>query len=116
MNDQTAVVMQKLADKLGTTSEYLWSVLIRQAPLSGITDILQYAIIAICVFVYWRWVSSDKRDFSGCGDSWPGALIVGIPLLFLVVVVFFWFPTTIYAFANPEYWALDRVLHAIKSK
>jgi len=114
MNDQTAVLLQNLANKLGTTSEYLWGVLLRQATISGITDILQYIIIAVAGFAYYRWATSKNRDFGPGGDSWPAALVIGIPLAALVVISFFCFPTTIAALVNPEYWALDRVLSAIK--
>lgn len=116
MDDKQVELLQALAEKLGTTVGYLWTVLIRQATVSGITDILQYIVLTICVYIFCKWLRSDKRDFTNGGDSWPLALILGIPLLLIVVIAFFCFPNTITAFVNPEYWALDHVLAAVKHK
>ena len=35
MDDKTLQALTALANKLGTTAEYLWGVLLRQAPLTG---------------------------------------------------------------------------------
>lgn len=116
MNDKAISLLQALAEKMGTTTQYLWSVLLKQAPISGITDLIQYAIIAVGAYLYWRWVASDKRDFSSGGDSWPGGLILGALVAIFVGAAFFSFPHTVAAFINPEYWALDKVLSAVKSR
>lgn len=114
MNDKQVEMLQALAVKLGTTVEYLWAVLIRQATVNAITDIIQYGLLALAVYVYVRWVRSDKRDLDNGGDSWPPALILGVPLMLVAVVAFFSFPNTITALVNPEYWALNRVLSSVK--
>ena len=46
MNENTARLLDNLATKLGTTSEYLWSVLLKQAPISG-----WIAVVEIVIFV-----------------------------------------------------------------
>jgi hypothetical protein len=114
VNDQTAALLQNLANKLGTTSEYLWGVLIRQAPISGTADLIQFSIFGIAAYFFYKWVTSENRDFSDGGDSWPGAIFIGLPLVLILIVIFFCFPNTLYAFFNPEYWALDHVLSAVK--
>lgn len=113
MDDKTAMLLQKLADKLGTTTEYLWGVMVRQAPVAGITDIIQYTILGVCVYAFVRWLRSDKRDFTE-GGSFVVALFIGTPLVIIVIVAFFAISNTITAFANPEYWALQRVINAAK--
>ena len=46
MNDQTAKLIEQLAQKLGTTTEYLWSVLIKQAPIDALSR-LAFFIVSI---------------------------------------------------------------------
>lgn len=115
MDDKTATLLQQLATKLGTTGEYLWGVLVRQAAVSGITDLIQYGILFGCVYGYCKWMTSGERDFESGGDSWPLALLLGVPLGIIVIIAFFCFPNTITAFVNPEYWALKRVLSVVSS-
>lgn len=116
MDDKTSTLLNQLATKLGTTGEYLWGVLVKQAAVAGVTDLIQYAVILGCVYGYHKWANSEKRDFGDGGDSWPLALLVGIPLGIIVIIAFFCFPNTITAFVNPEYWALQRVLEAVRHK
>lgn len=40
MNEQTVKLVEQLAQKLGTTTEYLWNVLIKQAPISAAIDMI----------------------------------------------------------------------------
>jgi hypothetical protein len=40
-------LLGKLADKLGTTVEKLWSVLLKQAPISGTVDLLLCASLVV---------------------------------------------------------------------
>ena len=60
--NEMAEVVEKLAEKLGVAAEHLWGVLIRQAPISGITNIL--VSIAWIVGAIWtfRFVKSKTKD------------------------------------------------------
>lgn len=122
MNDKTSELLQQLATKLGTTIEHLWAVLIRQAYISAITDLIQDAIIISVVIVAYRltvkWLSS-KGDTSW--DDWlddriPTLIVAvagwGILGIFLVAL-FLCFPETLTKFINPEYWALQQVLSRV---
>lgn len=113
MDDKTAVLLQKLADKFGTTTEYLWGVMVRQAHVAAITNLIQYAILGAVVYFFVRWLRSDERDYED-GVSFPVALVLGIPLLIVVFIAFFAISNTITGLANPEYWALQRVINAAK--
>ena len=53
MNDQTVQLLRELAEKFGTTTEHLWGVLIKQAYISGVGDLITsiaFALAAIYVF------------------------------------------------------------------
>ena len=115
MNEHTAALIQNLAAKLGTTTEYLWSVLIKQAPINAATDVLQYIAAGFLAYFYYKWATSDKRDYDEFGQMFA-ALGVGLPLLIILIAIFFCFPNTITALVNPEYWALKEILSAVKGK
>ncbi len=112
-------LLEKLAKELGTTVQYLWSVLLKQATISGITDIIQYCILAIFVFFYWKYTKHfykkiEKDDWDDHMGYYLTFFIIGALILILLIAVFLCFPNTITAFFNPEYWALKRVLFLIK--
>lgn len=47
MNEETSKLIRELADKLGTTAEHLWSVLVKQAPISSATDCVGLIVLWI---------------------------------------------------------------------
>lgn len=101
-----------LAEKLGTNVEHLWGVLIRQAPIDGTVDLLQYALITIGCWLWWRWC---KRVMESNQDEiiYLPLTLVAVALGILVIAAFFCLPNTVAAFLNPEYWALKQVLGSV---
>lgn len=117
MNEQTAKLIEQLAAKLGTTAEHLWGVLVRQAPISAITDILTSMLI---VFLIWKslgFVQRKTRDTNDAPADWDeeGAfaawVIWGIAALIGTLCVLCDINYIVAGFANPEYWALKQILH-----
>ncbi len=104
MNEALAI----LATELGTTSEYLWEVLMKQAPLSAIMELIQYALLIVACII---WGIKTKDKWQEENWIWIGS-VWGL-LAMLIIVAFLCFPDTIYAFFHPEYWALDKILSAI---
>ncbi len=116
MNEQTTQLLQSLADKLGTTAEHLWAVLVRQAPINGVVTLVQFALLG--AYLYWllglrdrsaQWFDDAPPKFVGYCVAWAIAAIVSI-------AAFFSLPELAASFFNPEYWALDRILDAAKAK
>lgn len=103
--ESLAPLLEKLAEKLGTTSSYLWSVLIKQAFIDGILSIIFCVLIAIWTYALWY----DGYD-EGTAYAFTMAVIA---VLICALVMLYNIPT---AFLNPEYWALKEVLSAIKPK
>ena len=59
MDQTTLTALTALAEKLGTTAEYLWGVLLRQAPISGLTDLA--VMIGMVLFTaFWAAVVLKK--------------------------------------------------------
>ena len=120
MNDQTLQALTTLATKLGTTAEYLWGVLLRQAPIAGAMNLTIVAIMVVATVLLARFVrSKTKKVLDSDGweraawqdeqafAAWAGVLFASI-ITFLAVTIEV--PAAITAFVNPEYWALSRIL------
>lgn len=119
MNEQTVQLIEKLATKLGTTSEYLWSVLIKQAPISATINLVYFVFIILAGVVLYklhkRFCKEDDMGDSiysmGKEEVVVAPMIIGaIIWLILALVSFFSLGDVFNGFANPEYWALKEVL------
>jgi hypothetical protein len=103
-------VLEKLAGKLGTTTDYLWGVMIKQATITAVTDIIQYIVLIIVSCLVFKKTSKYNMN----SDKFPFMPILAGFLGLMLIVMFFAIPNTITALINPEYWALDKILSAIK--
>ena len=121
MDDKTLQALTVLAEKLGTTAEYLWGVLLKQAPITGAIDL---AIMAAWVAMAWLWCrfvlrkttapkatddapypKADWRE-EAAFFSWLSAVaLVGVTAL----IVSSSFAMAVAALVNPEYWALRQI-------
>ena len=123
MNEQTEKLIEQLAQKLGTTADYLWSVLLRQAHISAITDLIYLALLIIVGVVIFKahkkFFSKEKGSFNYYDYNSGELLIAIMGLVSLVwamvfVVCLFSIGDIINGFFSPEYWALEKVLSLIK--
>jgi hypothetical protein len=114
MDDKTLQALTTLANKLGTTAEYLWGVLLRQAPLSGAIDLALVAAWAAACFWMVRFVRAKTAgddpvwmDEAGRALAWAGVWFacLGVALIGGSVLT-----DAVTALANPEYWALRQIL------
>lgn len=122
MNDKTTALIEKLADKLGTTVEHLWGVLLHQAPISGAVDLAK-VVVMVLVAVGLVWVVKGKttEPAETKDDLYPRAewgddvaffawLVTFGYLIITGVVVIGSAQDIVAAFLNPEYWALSHIL------
>lgn len=121
MNEQTTQLIEQLAQKLGTTTEYLWGILVKQAPISAITNLTFFILMVISgVLLYklHRYLGTyqEKLRDSVYGDLDELAIVP----MFVVVVIWcisflvamFSLGGVVNGFFNPEFWALKEVLNA----
>jgi hypothetical protein len=120
MQDLT-LFLEKMAEKLGTTTEYLWSILLKQAPIFGYCYVSGGFLILIFGLLLYRFhkkcrsISPNYKTYYE-EDEWRVSLNVMLLAAFLIVSVI-WLvklPKAITAFMNPEYWALQEILKQIK--
>lgn len=122
MDDKTLVALTELANKLGTTAEYLFGVLVKQAPISGTINLLiilawiGFTVLWLCIVIkktrkpkatmedlYPRAAWSDEQAFAGWLSAITLSIIAAVAVSSSLVMI-------VTAFLNPEYWALAQIL------
>ena len=105
-------LLEKLAEKLGTTVENLWPVLIKQAPISGAVDLmLLVALVVTSVITYRIAQKCDDADEDVAVFAW---ILTGIIFFITAAFVLFGLKGIITALFHPEYWALSEILRQLK--
>jgi hypothetical protein len=121
MNEQLALTLVTLADKLDTTVEHLWQVMIDQAYISAMTNLTLgimwiLATIVATVFVFKK--SKEPADEDGRKWSYGIELIVYVVVAYMViaslVILMMIQNDIITALYNPEYWALQQLMSLAK--
>ena len=122
MNEQTEKLVRDLAEKLGTTTEHLWAVLVRQAPITGTIEVAVY--LAWIIFIIWGFrfiqkqtcVPPNTQSDPYLHAKWEpeGACVAWILWAATTILFAFIFgcslATLISAFFNPEYWAIKQLI------
>jgi hypothetical protein len=122
MDEKTSALLEKLASKLGTTAEYLWAVLVKQARISATIDFVYIILITLAgVFLYKAHIKLSKKDKSGDSIYSEGEEMVIVPMLaaavifiFAAIWAFFSFGDIITAYFHPEFWALEQITKTFK--
>ena len=122
MDDKTLTALTALAQKMGTTAEYLWGVLLKQAPITGAID-LAVMVAWVSAAVWWfrfvqrktstppatadgKYSNAQWRE-EGAGIAWVSVVVAGLVVALCVGAIL---SSTVAAIFNPEYWALKQIL------
>lgn len=111
MNEQTTKMIEELSQKLGTTVQHLWGVLVKQAPIDSTVDIF---VLTLWLYFQIRLLKVIRRKTEGRSPEWDEKLP---PYIFWFATAGFLFLSFTYninlivaGFVNPEYWALKQIL------
>lgn len=120
MNKETVDLIKQLADKLGTTAEHLWGVLVKQAPISAgiylaISLIVIFIIICIwyCFFNRFK-IANKNNEYIDLEERAMLFFLSCIPTVIAVSFLSYTIENTLAGFFNPEYWALKEILGKVK--
>lgn len=127
MNEQTLKLIDSLSQKLGTTSEYLWGILIKQARIDSIIGIGYIILVAGIGYGLWnvhtkllkKIPSQNEYEYSSNSydkyDTVPVIMIIVAIIWFVLAIIGFCYIGNVFTgFYNPEYWALDKILSSLK--
>ena len=121
--EQLTQLLAQLAEKLGTTTEYLWEVLIRQAYVNSMINIFAIIFTVLLGVALWKvhkW-GCEKPKEGYCDTNYEKhEILIMLPMIifgFVFAICFFVstinFGSTLSGLINPEYWALKQVLSII---
>lgn len=118
MDEKTLQALVDLADRLGATSQYLFEVLVRQALIDGaINTAISVAWLA-GLYIIGLFIKSKTKKKGEDGESDWGVgycelawAAYSVLVMLVLLVVSCSIPGIVAALANPEYWALNKLLH-----
>lgn len=117
---QVGEVIDELAKRLQVPAENLWTVMVRQAHITGITDMLVglvslLAIFLFCIWFYCCWKNkkfkNESMEMNGYEIIATGGFIISFFLLFIGSCFVFEGIKEIY---NPEYYAIELIGNMFK--
>jgi len=130
MNDKILEALKTLADRLGTTAEYLWTVLVKQ----GKVDFIQFGILVILglvfsVYFFYSYKKSQAKVGKERGEGKYGEMkfvtwenlpldilklvMLGMVALSFAVAAGATMGAGINGLLNPEYSALSKILRML---
>lgn len=105
--------LQQIADKLGTTGEYLWKLQVTQAYVDASCIVAFYVLTMFAMYGFYkllRFVLSDED-----GKEFTGFLVFcGFALTPMIIYSLFKFKTLMTILINPEYYALTNIITMVK--
>lgn len=121
MNENATKLIEELAHKLGTTSQYLWQVLIKHAKIDATTGLIQAIIVSLFGVVLYKihknMMRRDEQDYNGY-YRYEGFGLTMIVAFIAFVIIYFrilcGITDIINGYFDPEYWALHEIISNIK--
>jgi len=117
MDKLTEELIIELAQKLGTTAVHLWEVLIRQAIILSLADIIVIAGWVYCLVLMYRFIEKktkmkDSKGFREWDEEYAfiAWIIFAIVIVIFVIIVGISIGAVIGGIINPEYWALKQLI------
>jgi hypothetical protein len=121
MNEQALKAIESMAEKLGTTVEFLWGILVRQATVEGIQGIAFFVLTVLAgvgLFFWWKaWDKGrdDNNSFYYESEEFFFSLLMSFSILLLScsIVAILNLGHVASCFVNPEYFALNKILETL---
>jgi len=117
--DQITKLLEQLAIKLGTTVEYLWGVLIKQAHVNAIVNLTFVGVSGLVIVIGLMFIpkiiklDNEKRTWDEMSIRNTTWIIYGIVNTILLLILVMCLVPAITQLLNPEYWALQEILNKL---
>lgn len=118
MEEKILNALGALSNKLAIPVDHLWSVLVKQAIISGSIN-LAFAImwvlatVGFIIFCY-KTMAGEKPRFTAEDIVVPSCLLAVALVVVSGCLLIFTVPGAVIAFFNPEYWALTQITQFLK--
>lgn len=122
MSENMEQLLIELAQKLGTTVEHLWGVLVRQAYVEALGDGI--IVIALTLFGLWLWRWAARFNERSKDDEFTedekenyelASFLSGVvALVSWTFLIFGRLPDLFTKLLNPEFWALQEIIKYIR--
>lgn len=123
VTQEAGALIERLADKLAVPAAKLWSVLVLQARVEAIANVVLIGLYLAGLFVIWRvlfpklraWRLEDNSSISDRDIGWVGfqagavLFTIGFGIASTIAL-----NNTVGYLINPDYYALRQVLDALK--
>ena len=100
------VLLQQLIETLNKTAPVVWEIAVRQVYVNAWVSVFWAVMLVILIFVA---NVLFKKNYSGAGD----AVLVRALSFLLGALALFLLTDAFMKFANPQYYAIDLILHGI---
>ena len=116
MDANLVALIDKIATKLGVTTEHLWGVLTRQAAISGTVTLVTDVVLVAVLVALFKFVQKKTKEPEDGYAEWVGDAgffaWFGLGVLALLIGIGFCFDaqSIAAAFLNPEFYALQHIL------
>jgi hypothetical protein len=116
MNENTTKLLEQLAEKLGTTIDKVWGILVAQAKIDAYQDFIWSLVFTVITLFLARmawncWRLGTRKDEDE--PKFISGILVIVGLITGSFIVGFLL-NGISSLLNPEYWALNQILSKLK--
>lgn len=104
--------LQPLAEKLGTTAQYVWELQVRQSYVDGSIALvgLLFGLVVVGLTIFLNWKHKDDEDYDFAFWSVISIIPMSVGLVFILSNI----NTVFTAFINPEYYAIQQMINLVK--
>jgi hypothetical protein len=115
MNEQTAKLLEDLAAKLQVSSAHLWEVLVTQAYIYSVTQLVVFFALSIAAYNCCKYLQKKYKSLDDASDgAWVILLVVILMYVAYVCYFLLSLDSIIAGLVNPEYMAIKTVLSGLK--
>lgn len=114
--------LQLLAEKLGVASEYVFTTLVKQAPIESTITLIQYIIVWVLSYIFVKYHIKFSEENENGYSKYDSNDNLGITMFILAltlglfnIIAFLCISDILNGYFNPEYWALNKILNTIKN-
>ncbi|MCB9500268.1 MAG: hypothetical protein H6690_03355 [Erysipelotrichaceae bacterium] len=112
-------LLEKLSSELGTTTEYLWGVLIKQAQVEIYQYFVLLALTVLGIILTVMLLKTTQKywdEYSAPAIAWINlglGISIGLATFVGILNALFSVKSLLSAIYNPEYWALTQILEKL---